>query len=94
MFSTPFYTRNKWLIYLSKQKNGSIEICFVHAILFENHRELLDFKKRKQVGGITYTTIQEMNEDVLDLLVQEALKTDDRFKSPSKKKTHKPASRK
>lgn len=86
MFSTPFYTRHRWMIYSSKQKDGSIELCFVNAISFQHHLELLDFKKRKQVAGINYRTVSDVDEEVLDLLIQEALATDDRLKPKSKKK--------
>ncbi len=92
IFTTPFYTRNKWVIYLSKQKDGSIEVCFVQAIQFKKHQELLDFKKRKQVGGITYWKPKDINEETLDILISEALATDDRLKSPSKKPKKKPTS--
>jgi hypothetical protein len=94
MFSTPFYTRNKWMIYLNKLKDRSIEVCFVQAIRFKEHRELLDFKKRKQVGGIAYFTVEDINEEVLDLLIAEAINTDDRLRSPAKKNNNKPVSRK
>lgn len=94
MFTTPFYTRNKWMIYLSKQKDGSIEVCFVQAIQFKKYQELLDFKKRKQVGGITYSSIQDISEDVLDLLISEALVTDERIKSPVRKSGKKATARK
>lgn len=85
MFSTPFYTRNKWMIYLNKLKDGKLEVCFVQAVQFKNHLELLDFKKRKQVGGITYSRVEDIDEEVLDLLVSEAISTDERIKSPLKK---------
>jgi hypothetical protein len=86
MFSTPFYTRHRWMIYSSKQKNGSIELCFVNARWFSQHLELLDFKKRKQVAGIAYSTVEEVDEQVLDLLIQEAIATDDRLRPKSKRK--------
>lgn len=79
-FNTPFYTSNRWLIYLSLQKKGGIEVCFVQARYFSNHLELLDFKKRKQVAGITFKSITEINLMVLDDLISEALRVDNGFK--------------
>jgi alkyl hydroperoxide reductase subunit AhpC len=76
MFSTPFYTGNKWMIYLSKQKNEGLELCFVQAKHFVQHKEWLDFKKRKQVAGITFHYIGDINEEVVDLLITEALRVD------------------
>lgn len=75
-FNTPFYTANRWLIYNSLQKKGGIEVCFVMANRFENALELLDFKKRKQVAGIYYQTVADIDELQLDRLVQEALRVD------------------
>lgn len=79
-FNTPFYTANRWLCYVSLQKKGGIELCFVHANKFENHLEYLDFKKRKQVAGITYKNTGEINEEIIDILMQEALTVDRGFK--------------
>ena len=84
MFNTPFYTRNRWLCYLSSQKKGGIELCFVYANRFQQHFELLDFKKRKQVAGITYHNLKDIKEKVLDMLMKEALEVDERIK-PKKK---------
>lgn len=80
MFNTPFYTRRKWLIYLSRMKKGGYEVCFVHANRFTKHIELLDFKKRKQVAGITYQNVSDINEEVLDMLISEAVGVDNTFK--------------
>jgi uncharacterized protein YdhG (YjbR/CyaY superfamily) len=78
-FNTPFYTRNRWLAYLSTQKKGGVELCFVHANQFSKHLKKLDFKKRKQVGGITYLKVEEINVDMVDKLMQEALKVDEKI---------------
>ncbi len=86
-FNTPFYTRHRWLAYLSTQKSGGVELCFVHAHLFSNHLEWLDFKKRKQVAGITYLKVEDINEEIVDQLMQEALMVDDRIKPKSKKRS-------
>lgn len=90
MFSTPFYTRNRWMIYLNKLKDGSLEVCFVQANQFSKHKELLDFKKRKQVAGITYCNKEEVNADVLNQLIMEAFDTDDRLKRTSKRYIKRP----
>ena len=85
-FNTPFYTRNKWMVYVSRQKKGGVEICFVYANLFEQHRELLDFKKRKQVGGIMYNRVEEIDVEQIDLLMQQALRVDEVLISKRKRK--------
>ena len=84
MFNTPFYTRNRWLCYLSAEKKGGVELGFVYANQFKKHIELLDFKKRKQVASITYYYVKDINAELLDLLMNEALEVDERIK-PKKK---------
>jgi hypothetical protein len=88
-FNTPFYTRHRWMVYVSGLKKGGVEICFVQASLYSKHQELLDFKKRKQVGGITYFKVEEIDVKVIDLLMTEAIETDEKTKPKSKKKHHK-----
>lgn len=79
MFNTPFYTAKKWMCYLSLQKKGGVEVCFVHAKWFNAHLEHLDFKKRKQVAGIFYQTVEDIDEVVLDKLLVEALSVDEKM---------------
>lgn len=87
-FNTPFYTRFRWMVYVSSQIKGGVELCFVHASKFENHKESLDFKKRKQVGGIFYATADDIDAELIDLLMQEALRVDEKIK-PKKVKNKK-----
>lgn len=84
-FNTPFYTKYRWLAYVSSQKGGGVELCFVQANQFQHHVELLDFKKRKQVAGILYWNVDDIDAEIIDLLMQEALMVDERIKSRSKK---------
>lgn len=65
------------MCYLSLQKKGGVEVCFVHAKWFNAHLEHLDFKKRKQVAGIFYKTVDDIEVVVLDELLTEALRVDD-----------------
>lgn len=86
MFNSPFYIRNRWVCYLSAKKKGGVELCFVYANMFQQHFELLEFKKRKQVAGITYYKVEDINVEVLDMLILEALAVDERIKPKKKRK--------
>lgn len=85
MFNTPFYTANKWMCYLSIQKKGGVELCFVHAKWFNAYLELLDFKKRKQVAGIFYSRVEDIDEVIIDQMVVEAIRVDNELSLNRKK---------
>lgn len=83
-FNSPFYTKNRWVCYLGIKKTGGVELGFVMANQFSKHLVppwmTLDFKKRKQVAGITYYKVEDIDVEIIDLLMQEALLVDDRMK--------------
>lgn len=87
-FTTPFYTRKRWMIYLSKRKDGSVEVCFVQARWFIHQKEALDFKKRKQVAGITFHFADQINYNLLHELITEALRVDETYTNTSRQTKH------
>jgi len=75
-FSIPFYDKTKWICYLSLQKKGGIELCFLHGRWMQDLNGALEAKKRVQVYGITYHKLQDINEDVLVDLIEESIRID------------------
>ncbi len=59
-FRIPFYYGNTWVLYVNQPKRGGIEICYLNARRFEYQSRILDFRDRKQVGGITVFKLEDM----------------------------------
>lgn len=83
-YRIPFYDINKWLCYLSPQKKGGLELCFLHGRWMKDPQGALDAKDRTQVFGITYQKLEDINERVLEILIEEAIELDTKFKSLKK----------
>lgn len=85
-FKVPFYDRNRWLCYFNPLKKGGIELGFCQANLLSNEQGLLDFRDRTQVAGVSYFSVNDIREDVLLEILQEALLVDDELGKPKRKK--------
>ena len=79
-YKVPFYYKKSWFCYVNSIKNSdSVELCFVRANEMSNELNLLDFKDRKQVAGVTiasFTTLIELEKEIR-YLIQEAIILDD-----------------
>lgn len=64
---------------MSPQKKGGIELCFLHGRWMTDPQGALDAKGRTQVYGITYHKLEEINEEVLQILLEEAIEIDKNF---------------
>ena len=84
-YKVPFYDMKKWLCYLNPQKksttmlNGGIELCFLHGRWMVDPQGALDAKNRVQIAGITYLSLEDINEEILEILIKEAIEIDDKF---------------
>ena len=92
-YKVPFYDIKKWLCYINPQKKrttklkkattenigGGIELCFLHGRWMEDPQGALDPKDRVQIYGITYYTLDEIDEEVLQVLIEEAIEIDEKF---------------
>ncbi|MEO9805511.1 MAG: DUF1801 domain-containing protein [Reichenbachiella sp.] len=85
-FKVPFYYQKSWVCYLNPIKKGGVELCFIRANELSNENQLLDFKDRKQVAGISYFSIEEIDQRALNQVIQEALILDETVKYASKRK--------
>ncbi len=85
-YRIPFYYRKSWICYLNPIKKGGIELAFTRANELSNYSGLLDFKNRKQVGGITITDPRDIPMDAIEEVLREAMLLDEHIKYASKRK--------
>lgn len=74
----PYYTGNKQIGYQNVLKNGkTVELNFIHARKFNSDiQKLLNFRGRKIVGGVQYTSLEDIIEDNFEKLIEEAIRVD------------------
>lgn len=72
-YKIPFYSIAKPICYISPLKRGGVEVVFWNALKMKNSLPLLDLKKRKWMAGITYNSIDEVDFELLDSIIQEAI---------------------
>ena len=75
-YGIPFYYGKKWICYLNITKQNQLEWAFTRAKEMKNKSGFLQFNGRKQVAGITLNNINELHEDILEELMQDALDLD------------------
>lgn len=85
-YRIPFYFRKSWICYLNPVRNNGVELAFTRANELSNENGFLDFKDRRQVAGIIYYNIKEINEEPLIEVLEEAFLLDDTVKYASKRK--------
>lgn len=84
-YQIPFYYRKSWVCYLNPVKKGGVELAFLRANELSNEQGLLDFRGRKQVGGIIFYRTNEIPEDAVMEIIQEALLLDEKVAYASKR---------
>lgn len=75
-FRIPFYDITKWVCYVNPQKKGGVELCFLHGRWMDDPNNILESKGRKQIHGITYKTLNDIDEDLLISVIEEAIRVD------------------
>lgn len=75
-YGIPFYYGQKWICYLNITKNHQLEWAFTRAKEMKNSSGLLQFKGRKLVAGLTLNSIDELDENLLNELMMDALRVD------------------
>ncbi len=87
-YKIPFYYRKSWICYLNPVKGSGIELAFTRANELSNAQGLLNFKNRKQVAGITIYQLDDIDENVILEVLQEAIILDETIKYASKRSKH------
>jgi hypothetical protein len=83
-FKIPFYYRNSWICYIYPQKKGGIEFVFTRGDELSNEQGILDARGRKQVAGLMLKTLDDIPQESLFEVIQEAILLDESvsYKSP------------
>jgi hypothetical protein len=83
-FKIPFYYRNSWICYIYPQKKGGIEFVFTRGHELSNEQGILDARGRKEVAGILLKTMDDIPQESLFEVIQEAILLDESipYKSP------------
>jgi len=85
-FKVPFFFSKSWICYINPLKDKGVELAFTRANEFSHTLPWLDFKDRKQVAGMTYHSLSDINEETLHQVLEEALMIDDLIPYASKRK--------
>jgi hypothetical protein len=84
-YGLPMYSMQSWICYLHPLKKGGIELCFTRGIDLSNEQGLLKLRGRKQIAGVCFHHISEIEQQILDQIVQEAILLDEWRKQNKKK---------
>jgi len=76
-FKIPFYYGKTWICYLNPIKEKGIELAFIRGNELSNDQGLLQKKGRKQVAGIDFFKVKDINMKILNEIIQEALILDE-----------------
>ncbi len=74
-FNLPFFYGKTWICYLNLIKEQEIELCFVRGRELPS-KELLNFKKRVMIAGLSFKKVSDIDFGVLKLLLEEAVELD------------------
>jgi len=74
------------MCYLNPTKDNGVELCFTRGNELSNTQRILQSKGRKQVSGITYYEIKQIEESPILEILYEALLLDDEVPYKIKKK--------
>ena len=76
-YRIPFYDRLSWICYLNPIKNSGVELAFIRGNELSNNHEILNFKERKQVAGISIYNLRELDLNKLRETIHEAILLDE-----------------
>lgn len=85
-YRIPFYFGQSWICYVNPLKTGGLELAFVRGNELETVKDLLEFRDRKQVGGVMLRVLTDLEKPELSLILQEAVLLDRHIPYASKRK--------
>lgn len=85
-YKIPFYYRISWICYLNPQKKGGVEWVLIRGNELSNAQGILEARDRKQVMGIIFHHVSEIEEDLIREIFMEALILDELTPYENKRK--------
>jgi hypothetical protein len=85
-YKIPFYYRKSWICYLNPRKGDQVELAFLRGNELSNEQGLLDSRGRKQVAGLSMSSLEDLPLDSLREVIQEAIILDEEVPYASKRK--------
>lgn len=87
-FRIPMYYGKSWICYLNPLKKGGMELCFCRGNELANASGILKANGRKQITGVVFHDLKEVNEIAVLEILDEAVLLDETVKyvSPNRKK--------
>lgn len=85
-YKIPFYYRKSWICYLNSINKDGIELAFLRGNELSNLQGALCYYGRKQVMGIRYFRPEDINFDVIQDILLEAIELDESMPYSVKKK--------
>jgi len=85
-FGIPFYYRKSWICYMNPTKKGTIEFAFTRGNELSNEQGLLESKGRKQVYSVEFESVNDIPQETLNEIIQEAILLDEAKPYASKRK--------
>jgi len=72
-YKIPFYYPKSWICYLNPIKHDGIELAFLRGNELSNEQGILQAHGRKQVKGLRFYALEEIPEEAVREILQEAL---------------------
>lgn len=85
-YKIPFYDRRSWICYLNPIKEDRVELAFTRGNELSNEQGLLEARGRKQIRGVIFAFVEEIPDEVVLEVLQEALLLDEEVPYQSKRK--------
>jgi hypothetical protein len=85
-YKIPFYYGKTWICYLNPLKSGKVELVFIRGNELSDDQNILDYKDRKQVRGVAFGNLAEIQKSLIEEVIQEAILLDETKAYESKRK--------
>ena len=85
-WKTAFFYHHSYLCYFNTEKNGGLYIGFTRGHLLSNDQGILQMNGRKQIASVHYAELNDIHEEPLQEILQEAILVDEEWMRNKKRK--------
>lgn len=85
-WSIPFWTMKKTICYANPQKDGGVELVFWNGTELMKDFPMLNLKDRQRMAGMAFKTVDDVDFELLDRIIQQAIYLDEHYKQVWKKR--------